>query len=66
MKIFSNNLDARLGFSVAEAALVIGISERSIHRLLKRGLLRGSKALRKIIIPRTEIERFLRDTTEEL
>jgi excisionase family DNA binding protein len=54
----------KLAHTVAETADILGISERSVHRLLKRGLLRASKALRKILIPRTEIEKFLRDTTE--
>jgi hypothetical protein len=42
------------------------LSTRSVHRLLGRGLLRASKALRKILIPRVEIEKFLRDTTGEI
>jgi excisionase family DNA binding protein len=57
---------ARLGHTVAETAQLLSISTRSVHRLLARGLLRGSKALRKIIIPRAEIEKFLRDTTGEV
>jgi predicted DNA-binding protein (UPF0251 family) len=56
----------RLGYTVLESAQILGISTRSVHRLLKRGLLRASKALRKIIIPRVEIEKFLRDTTGEI
>jgi excisionase family DNA binding protein len=55
----------KLAHSVAETAEILGISTRSIHRLLDRGLLRASKALRKILIPRLEIEKFLRDTTGE-
>ena len=53
-----------MGYSIAETASILGISQRSVHRLLNRGLLRGSKALRKIIIPQTEIEKFLIETTE--
>jgi hypothetical protein len=34
----------------------------SVHRLIKRGLLRPSLALRTKIISLAEIERFLRDT----
>jgi predicted transcriptional regulator len=56
----------RLAYSIAETALILGISQRSVHRLLKRGLIRGSKALRKIIIARTEIDKFLTETTGEV
>jgi excisionase family DNA binding protein len=62
----SNTEVRRLGLTVIETAELLSISTRSVHRLLARGLLRASKALRKIIIPRTEIERFLRDTTGEV
>jgi len=54
----------KLAHSVAETATILGISTRSVHRLIERGLLRRSKALRKILIPHSEIEKFLRDTTE--
>ena len=56
----------RLGHTVIEAAALLGISVRSIYRLIERGLLRPSRALRKIIISRAEIEKFLRDTTGEI
>jgi len=64
-KIASEIQLGRLAYSIAETALILGISQRSVHRLLKRGLLSGSKALRKIIIPQTEIVKFLLDTTED-
>jgi Helix-turn-helix domain len=54
----------RMGYSVAETSRILGISQRSIHRLRKRGLLRASRALRTLIIPQTEIVRFLLDTQE--
>ena len=50
----------KLAYSMAEAAHVLGISYISVHRLLKRGLLKSSSALRHKIIPHTEIERFLK------
>ena len=53
----------RLAFSVRETALMLGISEKSVRRLIDRGLLRRSRALRHLLIPRSEIEGFLRDTT---
>jgi excisionase family DNA binding protein len=52
----------RLAYTVKETAQMLGISEKSVRRLIDRGLLRTSKALRHLLIPRSEIERFLRDT----
>ncbi len=60
----SSGQEPKLAYTVAETAWILGISTRSVHRLLKRGLLRASKALRKLIIPQTEIEKFLLETTE--
>jgi len=52
----------RLAYSMSETAEILGISYISVHRLVKRGLLKNSKALRKIIIPALKIKRFLRET----
>lgn len=52
----------RLAYSVQEAALILGVSEKSVRRLIVRGLLRPSRALRHLLIPRKEIERFLEET----
>lgn len=54
----------RLAFSVREAAKILGISPISVYRLLARGLLRSSSALRHKVIPASEIERFLKATLE--
>jgi excisionase family DNA binding protein len=53
----------RLAYSVKEAAQILGVSEKTIRRLVARGLLRSSKALRHLLIPKKEIERFLETTT---
>lgn len=45
-----------------ETADIIGVSYITVHRLLKRGKLRASDALRNKVIPRTEIERFLKES----
>ena len=45
-------------FTVAEAAEYLRYSDKSIRRLIARGLLRPSKALRKLIIPRQQLETF--------
>lgn len=53
----------RLAYSVKEAADLLGVSEKSIRRLIDRGLLKASRALRHLLIPKKEIERFLEQTT---
>ena len=52
----------RLAYSVKEAAQTLGVSTKTIRRLLARGLLRASKALRHKLIPAAEIKRFLDET----
>jgi excisionase family DNA binding protein len=46
-----------------ETAEILGVSYITVHRLLKRGKLRACDALRSKVIPRVEIERFLREST---
>lgn len=53
----------RLAFSVKETAAMLGVSEKTVRRLVARGLLRRSKALRHLIIPKKEIQQFLERTT---
>jgi excisionase family DNA binding protein len=53
-----------LVYTVEETAAVLKISTKSVRRLLARGLLTGSKALRKILIPRRQVEDFLRATCD--
>lgn len=57
-------LSSRLALSVRETASVLGVSEKTIRRLIDRRLLRVSRSLRHILIPRSEIERFLRVTLD--
>jgi DNA-directed RNA polymerase specialized sigma24 family protein len=54
----------KLAYTMAETAEMLGISYISVHRLIQRGLLRSSRALRHKIISRREIDRFLATTTE--
>ena len=53
-----------LVYTVEEAAAVLKISTKSVRRLLSRGYLTGSKALRKILIPRQQLEAFLKATCD--
>lgn len=54
----------KLAYSMEETAQVLGVSYITVHRLIKRGLLRSSSALRHKLIPITEVERFLKSTLE--
>ncbi len=54
----------RLAYSRIETAEILGISAPSVDRLTKRGLLRPSRATRRPLYAKTEIERFLRETSE--
>ena len=55
----------RLAYSMKETAKILGISYFTVHRLIQRGLLQSSSALRTKIIARAEIERFLKATSGE-
>ena len=63
-----NNTDQprslRLAFSRVETAELLGISAPSVDRLTKRGLLRPSRATRRPLYSKTELERFLAETSE--
>jgi len=52
----------RLSYTMRETAEILGVSYITVHRLIKRGLLKNLKAFRHKIIPATEIERFLKET----
>ena len=52
----------RLAYSVEETAQMLGVCTKSVRRLIARGLLRPSRALRHLLIPKAEIDKFLKDT----
>ena len=56
------NHSTRLAFSMREAAELLGVSYITMHRLIQRGLIRASGALRHKVIPKSELDRFLRNT----
>jgi hypothetical protein len=45
----------------AARAYLGGLSTPTMHRLIKRGLLRPNKSTRHLIFPIAELDRFLRD-----
>jgi excisionase family DNA binding protein len=50
----------RLAYTVKEAAFVLNVSEKTIRRFIDRGIFTCSTALRKKLIPRKQIEDFLK------
>lgn len=56
----------KLALSRVEAAQALNMSPISLDRLVKRGLLRPSRATRRPLFPIWELERFLRDTAKEI
>jgi excisionase family DNA binding protein len=59
----ATTLPETLFYTVREAAARLHVCHKSIYRLLDRGLLHSSKAFRKKLIPREEVEAFF-DTTQ--
>lgn len=51
---------SKLSYKITDAAERIGVSESSIRRLIKRGEIRAINKLRHVLIPASEIERFLK------
>lgn len=54
----------RIAYSIKEVAQMLGVCQRTVRRLIARGLLKPSKALRHIRISANELERFLKETRE--
>lgn len=52
----------RLAFTISESAALIGVSRISLYRLIARGLIKPSGALRHKLIAKTELQRFLKET----
>ena len=49
----------RLAYSVGEVAAMINVSPKSIRALVKRGLLKPSRALRHLRFTRADVEKLL-------
>jgi excisionase family DNA binding protein len=56
----------RMAFSVKETAALLGISEKTVRRLVERKLLNPSRALRHLLFSRKEVERFLEETSARI
>lgn len=53
----------KLALTRVQAADALDVSPATLDRLVKRGLLRPSRALRRPLFAIAEIERFLRETS---
>ena len=49
-------------YTIKEVAALIGTSDKTVRRLQKRGFFKSSAALRTKQIPRSEIDRYRRET----
>lgn len=50
-------------FTIQETARYLSVSDKSVRRLISRGFFRPSRVLRKILIPREQLEGFYAQTS---
>jgi excisionase family DNA binding protein len=62
----SLNGSARVFYTVAEVSEMFGISRKSVYRLLERGLLQSSRALRHKMITKRSVELFIANSQKEV
>lgn len=53
-----------MAFSVKETAQILGLCEKTVRRLIDRKKLRAIRVLRHLLIPKSEIIRFLTESIE--
>jgi excisionase family DNA binding protein len=56
----NNATIAPLFYDIKEAAQVLNMSTKTVRRLLWRGKLTSCKFVRKVLIPRKQIEEFIK------
>ena len=54
-----------LVYDIKRAAAALNICTKTVRRLLARGKLTSCKVLRKVLIPRSQIEAFLKATCDK-
>jgi predicted DNA-binding protein YlxM (UPF0122 family) len=59
------NGSSRMFYSVGEVAETFGISRKSVYRLLDRGLLQSSSALRHKMITKRSVEQFVANSSQK-
>ena len=63
---YLKTIESRLAYSRTETAKLLGVSPITVDRLAKRGLLRPSRAIRRPLYSKAEIQRFLNETEGKL
>jgi excisionase family DNA binding protein len=53
-----------LFYDIKQTAAALNMSTKTVRRLIRRGLFSPCKALRKVLIPRSQIEAFLKATCD--
>jgi len=51
----------KLSYTINEAVAATGIGETNFRRLIKSGRIRAARVGKKYVVPRPEIERWLRE-----
>ena len=54
-----------LFYDINQAAQALNLSTKSVRRLLRRGRLTCCKAVRKVLIPREQIEEFIKASCDK-
>ena len=54
-----------LAYDIKQAAAALNTCTKTVRRLVDRGLLTNCKAVRKILIPRKQIEEFIKATCNQ-
>jgi excisionase family DNA binding protein len=55
----NTEFDERFAYSIADVAGRLGLSERTIHRMISTGAMRSIKAGRRRLIPREAVRQLL-------
>jgi excisionase family DNA binding protein len=55
--------DSKLAYSVRSAAQAMGLSTKTIDRLVKAGQIEVARVGRRVLIPSASLERLLQDNT---
>lgn len=62
MNIENQAMPEPLLYDIKQAAVALNCCTKTVRRLIKRRLLTPCKALRKVLIPRKQIEEFIKAT----
>jgi len=55
----TTNIPERQTLNINEAAIALGVCKETVRRLVRRKVLRKLPGLRRILIPKAEVQRYL-------